>query len=356
MRHFVAVADLLSEAMPLRRLLKYNAHTKPHLAILSFSTLSSRYLMPQTAPENSPEQEQSSTTLNTSEQVQQHLGKGIAFMMTGSVLFAIADALGKLVTQGYPLSQVVWLRSVFGLMLIALVILANGKPRDFKTSRPLNHLIRSLVGISMTVCILVGLKYIPLAEVTSLVFATPLVVAVYSITVLKEPMNKGMLMAIILGLVGVIIVVRPTPDHFHIAHLVMLGFVLSSAYLSISARALVKTESALTLNFYIYPATIIAGAWFAWRDWVTPDFQSLAMMFGVAFFATLALLSITKAVHCASPAKVTPFDYSRIIWTLALGFLFWGELPDSVTWIGIAVIIMSGLYIISKGRTVKKAR
>jgi len=61
-------------------------------------------------------------------------------------------------------------------------------------------------------------------------------------------------------------------------------------------------------------------------------------------------------VHCASPAKVTPFDYSRIIWTLALGFLFWGELPDSVTWIGIAVIIMSGLYIISKGRTVKKAR
>ena len=57
-------------------------------------------------------------------------------MMTGSVLFAIADALGKLVTQGYPLSQVVWLRSVFGLMLIALVILANGKPRDFKTCAP----------------------------------------------------------------------------------------------------------------------------------------------------------------------------------------------------------------------------
>ncbi len=311
--------------------------------------------MSQIPAEKSPEQEHSATSLNTAQQVQQ-LGKGIAFMMTGSVLFAIADALGKLVTQGYPLSQVVWMRSVFGLILIAVVILANGKPQDFKTSRPLNHLLRSLAGISMTVCILVGLKYIPLAEVTSLVFATPLVVAVYSITVLKEPMNKGMLMAIILGLVGVIIVVRPTPDHFHIAHLVMLGFVLSSAFLSISARALVKTESALTLNFYIYPATIIAGAWFALRDWVSMDFQSLAIMFGVAFFATLALLSITKAVHCASPAKVTPFDYSRIIWTLALGFLFWGELPDAMTWVGIAVIILSGLYIISQGRTGKKPR
>jgi len=310
--------------------------------------------MPPTSSENNPSKAQSVPALNTAQQGQQHLGRGIAFMMTGSVLFAIADALGKLVTQGYPLSQVVWMRSVFGLILIAVVILANGKPQDFKTSRPLNHLLRSLAGISMTVCILVGLKYIPLAEVTSLVFATPLVVAVYSITVLKEPMNKGMLMAIILGLVGVIIVVRPTPYHFHIAHLVMLGFVLSSAFLSISARALVKTESALALNFYIYPATIIGGAWFALRDWVSMDFQSLAIMFGVAFFATLALLSITKAVHCASPAKVTPFDYSRIIWTLALGFLFWGELPDSVTWIGIAVIVLSGLYIISQGRTGKK--
>ena len=283
----------------------------------------------------------------------EHLSKGILFMLIGSVLFAIADALGKLVTQIYPLSQVVWLRCVFGLALIALVIFLKGRSGDFKTSRPMIHLVRSMVGISMTACILVGLKYIPLAEVTSLVFATPLVIAVYSVTVLKEPMSKGMFLAILLGFIGVMIVVRPTPDHFHYSHLVMLGFVLSSAYLSISARALIKTESALTLNFYIYPATIILGSWFAWRDWVTLDFQSLVLMFGVAFFATLALLSITKAVHCASPAKVTPFDYSRIIWTLGIGFLFWGELPDSVTWVGISIIIFSGIYIISKGRTRK---
>lgn len=205
----------------------------------------------------------------------------------------------------------------------------------------------------MTVCILVGLKYIPLGEVTALVFATPIIVAVYSITVLKEPMSKGMLTAILLGFIGVLIVVRPTPSHFHIAHLVMLGFALASAFLSISARALVKTESALTLNFYIYPATIILAAYPAWQNWVTPDLKSLALLFGVAFFATLALLSITKAVHCASPAKVTPFDYSRIIWTISIGYFFFDEFPDKVTWLGIAIIILSGIYIISKGRTVR---
>jgi len=302
--------------------------------------------------ENSPSLKKASKVSGAPHQAQ-HLGKGILFMMAGSILFAIADAMAKLVTQGYPLPQVIWLRCFFGITLIATAILIKGKPGDFRTSRPGTHLVRSLAGLIMTVCILVGLKYIPLGEVTALVFATPIIVAVYSIIVLKEPMSKGMLTAILLGFIGVLIVVRPTPSHFHIAHLVMLGFALASAFLSISARALVKTESALTLNFYIYPATIILAAYPAWQNWVTPDLKSLALLFGVAFFATLALFSITKAVHCASPAKVTPFDYSRIIWTISIGYFFFDEFPDKVTWLGIAIIILSGIYIISKGRTIR---
>jgi drug/metabolite transporter (DMT)-like permease len=280
----------------------------------------------------------------------EHFGKGVMFMMLGSMLFAIADALGKLVTQSYPLTQVVWLRCFFGMALIACVIVFQGKLSDFKTTRKSAHLARSFVGIIMTGSMMTGLKFIPLAEVTAVVFATPLIVAVYSTVIQKEPMNRGMFIAILLGFLGVLVVVRPTPDHFHFAHLVMLGFALSSAYLSITARALIKTESPLTLNFYIYPATIILGGYFAWQDWVTPDLLSLAALFGVAFFATIALLSITKAVHCASPARVTPFDYSRMLWTVSIGLIFWGELPDAITWIGIAVIIFCGLYILRHGR------
>lgn len=281
---------------------------------------------------------------------QDHFGKGVVYMLLGSVMFAIADALGKLVTESYPLAQVVWLRCVFGLLLIGALIAVKGSWRDLWTVRPGAHAIRSLVGISMTVCMLAGLKFLPLAEVTALVFATPLVVAVYSTLVLREPIRRGMFIAILAGFVGVLIVVRPTPDHFHYAHLVMIGFVFSSAYLSISSRSLVKTESPLALNFYIYPATIVFGAWPAFDVWVVPDLGSLGLLFGVALFATLALLSLTKAVHCATPAKVAPFDYSRIIWTVSIGFVFWGELPDTVTWVGIAVIMMCGIYIIRQGR------
>lgn len=284
----------------------------------------------------------------------EHFGKGVMFMMLGSLLFAIADALGKLVTQSYPLTQVVWLRCFFGMVLIGGVIVFKGRLSDFKTTRKSAHLARSIVGIVMTGSMMTGLKFIPLAEVTAVVFATPLIVAVYSTLIQKEPMGRSMFIAILLGFLGVLVVVRPTPDHFHFAHLVMLGFALSSAYLSITARSLIKTESPLTLNFYIYPATIIAGGYFAWRDWVTPDLLSLAALFGVAFFATIALLSITKAVHCASPARVTPFDYSRMIWTVSIGLIFWGELPDAITWIGISVIIFCGIYILRHSRNIQK--
>lgn len=271
-------------------------------------------------------------------------------MLLGAILFALADAFGKLATQNYPLAQVIWLRCFFGFLIIAFFMVIKRDWKSFTTTRPGAHLIRSFFGIAMTGCMLTGLKYIPLAEVTAVVFATPIIVAVYSTFFLRESISKGMYVAISLGFLGVVIVVRPTPDHFHFAHLVMLGFALSSAFLSISARALVKTESPLTLNLYIYPATIILGAYFAWRDWVSPDLLSLCYLFGVAFFASLALLSITKAVHCASPAKIIPFDYSRIVWTVTLGWVFWDELPDVVTWSGITIIVCCGLYILRHGR------
>lgn len=287
---------------------------------------------------------------------QEHFGKGVLFMLLGSVLFAVADALGKFTTQGFPLFQVVWLRSVFGAMLVALVIAANRRWQDFRTTNPLAHAKRSIAGLFMSAFMLTGLKYIPLAEVTAIAFATPMIVAVYSALALKEHVGKDIFAAILIGLGGVILVVRPTPDHFHFGHLAMLGFALSSAYLSISARALAKTESALTLNLSVYPAGVVFFGGFAITDWVSPDPLSLAALFGVALFATLALLSITHAVHLATPAKLTPFDYSRILWSVSLGFLFWDELPDAVTWAGIAIIACCGLYIMRHGRRGQASR
>ena len=293
--------------------------------------------------------------LSSSSERTDNLRKGIAFMLLATALFAVADALGKLLTQQYPFMQIVWLRSAFGLTLIGLAIIATGNMRHFKSSRPAWHVSRSLAGIILTIGIFAGLKHIPLAEVTALVFANPLFVAVYTSLFLKERVSASSYAAIGVGFIGVLLVTRPTPQHFHVAHLYMLGFAAATAFLIITARKLNRTESVLTLNFYIYPATLLLSSFWAFSDWVMPDLLDWLLFFAVALFATLALYCVTQAMQSAKPAQVAPLDYSRMLWTLAIGYLFWGELPDPLTWVGIVIIMVCGIYIVSQGRAVPQS-
>lgn len=269
-------------------------------------------------------------------------------MVSATLLFSAADATGKLLTEHYPFMQIIWLRSAFGLGLIGAAIAATTGAGGFGSARPGWHLARSLVGIVLTTGIFMGLKYIPLAEVTALVFANPLMVAVYSSLVLGERISTGSWAAIVFGFVGILLVTRPTPDHFHFAHLFMLGFAAATAFMILTARKLAATESVLTLNFYIYPATLLLATPWALSAWVMPDALDWLLFFATSAFATLALYCVTRAMHSARPSQVAPLDYGRILWTAALGYLFWGELPDALTWTGIAVIIASGLYIVTR--------
>ena len=277
---------------------------------------------------------------------QDHLGRGISLMLLATVLFSIADALGKQLTLGYPFVQIIWLRSIFGIVMIGSVIIMSGKLGQFGSHRPRWHLARSVVGILLTTGIFTGLKYIPLAEVTAIVFATPLIVAVYSSLFLREQVKTSTYAAIVLGFVGVLLVVRPTPAHFHVAHLLMLGFALASAFMSITARRLSATESVLTLNFYVYPLTALVSTPSAIAQWQWPDTAGWALFLAMSMFATMALFCVTKAMHAARPAQIAPFDYARILWTLSIGYLVWGEFPDHLTWLGIVVIVLCGLFIV----------
>ena len=273
------------------------------------------------------------------------------YMVLATMSFAVADATGKLLTEKYPFMQIVWLRSVLGMTFIGLAILGTGRLQLFKTRRIGWHLSRTLVGIMLITGIFTGLKYIPLAEVTSIIFANPFIVAIFTPVFLKQAVSKHTYFAIAIGFIGILIVARPTPDHFHFAHLFMLGFATATAYLIITARKLVDTEHVLTLNFYLYPGIIIFSTYQALSGWQSPDLLAWFLFLCVAASATLALFFVTQAMHNARPAEVAPIDYCRIIWTVSIGYLFWDEFPDPVTWIGIIIIIISGIYVVTHGRS-----
>ena len=274
---------------------------------------------------------------------------GILFMLAGTVFFSIGDSIGKWLTADYPVMQIAWIRSALGLLIIGGVAAFSGNIQTLKTDKPGWHIARSILSTGAILGIFYGLKYIPVAEFVSITFAAPFIIALFSPWVLKEKVSLQTWIAIITGLIGVLIVFRPTPDHFHPAHLVTFGVAVSIAALSITARILTKTESAFALNFYIYPANIILSCYFTFSTWVSPSITDWCLFLIQGTIATAALGCFIQSMRYARPAVVMPIDYSRIVWMSLIGYIIWQEVPETITWMGIVIIIVSGIYVVSHG-------
>lgn len=252
-------------------------------------------------------------------------------------------------TAEYPVMQIAWIRSCGGLLIILLFALFTGRLQQLKTRKPGGHLFRSLMSCATIIAIFYSLKHIPVAEYVSLTFAAPFIIALFSPLVLKDEVSMQSWTAIIIGFIGVVIVLRPTPDHFQFAHVTALFVALAIAALSITARSMSKTESAVSLNLYIYPANVVISAWWAMDEWIQPSLQDW-LLFGVlGITATAALGCFVESLRYAKPAVVAPIDYGRMIWMVALGYFVWGEVPAFITWIGIVIIVASGIYVVSHG-------
>ncbi|NKB39296.1 MAG: EamA family transporter [Gammaproteobacteria bacterium] len=275
---------------------------------------------------------------------------GIAFALAGTVLFSMGDSIGKWLTADYPVMQIAWIRSCSGLLLIGSFALFTGRLQQLKTSHPRDHVIRSFMSAGTIIFIFYALKSIPVAEYVSLTFAAPFLIALFSPMVLQEKVSLHSWMAIGVGFIGILFVMRPTPDHFHIAHLASLSVAASIAALTLTARLMAKTESAVALNFYIYPANIFISAWWALDGWVAPSLHDWILFLLLGVSATSALGCFIQALRYAKPSVVAPIDYARMLWMVGLGYLVWGEVPETMTWIGIAIIVASGIYVVSHGK------
>ncbi|MBF8268657.1 MAG: hypothetical protein HW386_366 [Gammaproteobacteria bacterium] len=241
------------------------------------------------------------------------------------------------------------------MLLIFLAALLLGRTEQLRTTRPAWHLLRSAISALLLVGLFYGVKHIPLAEFVSIVFASPFFIALLSPLLLGEKVNKHSWIAIGCGFIGILLVTRPTLDHFHIAHLVVLGVSVLVALLVITARRLALTESPYALNFYLYPVTMIVFCQWAMTDWIAPTKTDWLLFLALGCSATAALGCTIQAIRYARPAMVAPIDYIRIIWVILIGYFVWGEIPEPLTWVGIVIIVISGVYIVSHRGTVPEA-
>ena len=278
---------------------------------------------------------------------------GSAWMIAAMALFALEDALIKAASAVLPIWQVLALFGAGGAVIFAVVAVLRGT-RLFQAdvlSRPMK--VRVVFEILGRLFYVLAIALTPLSSATVILQATPLVVVAGAALVFGETVGWRRWSAILVGLIGVVIIIQPTGDSFSalsiLAVLGMLGF----AGRDLASRAAPATLGTEVLGFYGFLCIIIAGL--AYRFWEGTPMQPLTPhvslhMTGAIVMGVMAYSSLMKAMRTGEVSSVTPFRYSRLLFGIGLGVVMFGEELDQTMWIGSALIVASGLYILWRGR------
>ncbi|WP_262378563.1 DMT family transporter [Luteimonas viscosa] len=284
-------------------------------------------------------------------------GTAAAWMLAAGLLFALMDAGMKWIANDYPPFQVAVLRSVSALPLVLLWIAMSGRAGTLLRVHWRLHLLRGLLGVAMMAGFVYGLARMPLSTAYAIVFVAPLMVTALAVPFLGEKVGPRRWAAIAVGLVGVLVVLRPTGEGVAtLAGLAVVLAALSYAIAAITVRKLAMRDSPEAMVFwFLVLLGVFAGAVavFDWHPLQRAHWPVIALI-GVT--GALGQVALTHAFRFGEASQIAPLEYAALVWVVLLDLLVWQALPDSMTWLGAAIIIASGLYLIRRERIVAGPR
>lgn len=267
------------------------------------------------------------------------------------VCFSCLDTTAKWLNHSIHPVMTVWARYAVSVVLVSLFINPLSTPGLLRTRRPWLQGIRSVLLLVSTGLNFVALQYLQLSETISIMFATPLLVALVSGPILGEWVGPRRMAAIGIGFLGVLIVARPGLGGMHPAALLSLAGTACYAFYGISTRILAASDSSETTMFYSGLAGVLLVTPVLPFVWSTPPSAlGWALMGLLGFFGAIGHWLLITA-HARAPASVlAPFIYTQIVWMIAFGYFVFGDVPDKWTLIGASVVIASGLYLLYRER------
>ena len=273
----------------------------------------------------------------------------IILMLLAVLMFALMDAGLKLLSPHYPPLQVAALRGLSSLPLVTLWVLATVKPATLLQVRWPLHLVRGLLGICMMVGFVYGLRTMPLSTAYAITFVAPLLVTAMAGPLLGEKVGAGRWAAIVIGLVGVLVILRPTGEGMLTAGgLAVLIAAVCYAAGAITVRMLAQRDSTQAMVFW-FMVLLSLGAWLlALPGWVALQAGHLWIIGMVGLAGSLAQVALTEAFRRGEASLIAPLEYTALVWGVALDLALWSVLPDGVTWIGAAIIVASGIYLLRR--------
>ena len=272
---------------------------------------------------------------------------GIAYMILGVAGLAWMDALGKRVVAGYSVFEMLAIRSTVAVVLVLGVLALTGNLVALRTRQPARHALRALCGLISFTTFYAALRHMPLADAVAVSFGSPFLVTAVGRILLKEPVGPRRWMAIAVGFLGMLLIVRPTGAGFEPAALLILVSGMAYALMMVMARWMTRPERPPEhLVLRVLPCWPGDGRGLAGGPgvWKTPDTRALAEMTAMAVFGTRQLRP--GLAFRAAWRRWRPSEYTGLIWAVIFGAVLFGEVPVPTFWIGAAVIIGAGLYTV----------
>jgi len=283
-------------------------------------------------------------------------GAGIVYMLVAMFLFTSNDAIGKWMVATYPVGQLIAIRSLAALAVLLVILWRKqGSIRLSLREKPIVQIVRVALVVAEVGCFYAAVRYLPLADVFMFYLASPLFLTIFSVVILKEHVGLRRWLAVLVGLVGVILIFPPSEAAVSAPALIALAGSISLALMLTLTRMLRQTDGMTLITVQTIGVTIFGGLTLPFA-WVAPDFIDLSLICLLGFAATLAHFLMNKSVSVCPPAIVAPFQYTSIVWAIALGYLVWGDFPTQRALLGAAFIIGAGLIVLYREWKVSQAQ
>jgi drug/metabolite transporter (DMT)-like permease len=268
-------------------------------------------------------------------------------MLTAVAAFSGMDAVLKLLSQHYPPMEVVALRGASSIPFMLLPLLLMGRLSALKPVRMGMHMLRGILMLLVLIAFVYAVRALSLADAYAIFLAAPLIVTALSVPLLGEHVGWRRWLAICVGLVGVITMLRPSTSS-----LVSLGAVaalLSAtgyAFNAIALRVITRTDTTASVVFWMIGCMTVLALGLAAPSWVSIRSEDWILLAAIGVFSSIAQHLLTEAFRSAPPSVVAPFEYTALLWGILVDRVVWGVFPTSRVYIGGAIVIASGLYLI----------
>jgi len=277
--------------------------------------------------------------------------RGITLMIAAVGIFGVMDALMKFLAVTYPPMQIASLRGASSLPFVFATCLATGRFADLRPRRLHLHALRAVVSIAMLWCFVFALSHMSLANTYAITLSAPLLVVPCAALLLGEHADRHVWAAILVGLTGVLVMLKPTAAGFvSIAALAALGSAFCWAIVVVMVRILSSTEKTASMVFWFLLMLALGAGALAAPGWVTiaaVHWPWIALL-GLAGWGAQHL--VTEAFRLAPASTVAPFEYLSIVWGACIDWFFWQAVPGARIVLGAAIVVAAGLYLVHRER------